>query len=74
MFVLYKICSCFFNNVNFIVCFLIYKTGYYVVGMFSKYLSSEQALKDRKDCARLNYVLRHPHPNFGIEGNYLFYI
>ena len=24
--------------------------------MFSKYLSSEQAIKDRKDCAELNYV------------------
>ena len=25
--------------------------GYFVVGMLFKYLSSEQAIKDRKDCA-----------------------
>ena len=34
--------------------------GYYVVGMFYKYLSSEQAIKDRNDCAWLNYIKASP--------------
>ena len=70
-FALYETCFMYFlNNVKIIVRFLIYKPGikvllYYVVGMFSKYLSSEQAIKDRKDCACLAYV-KAPHPNFGL--------
>ena len=47
----------FFNNVKNHCMFSYIQTrrtsiaGYYVVSMFSKYLSSEQVIKDRKDCA-----------------------
>ena len=41
--------------------------GYYVVGIFSKYLSCEQAIRDRKDCAWLNYV-KAPPPKFWYKG------
>ena len=34
-----------------------------MVGMFSKYPSSEQAIKDRTDCVGL-IILRRPQPKF----------
>ena len=47
--------------------------GYYVVGMFSKYLSvsSTSPLKTGKIVLELT-MLRHPQPNFGIKENFLF--
>ena len=44
---------------------------FYVLDMFNKYLSNEQAIKDWKYCVWLNNI-EEPHLNFGIKENRLF--